>query len=581
MKINFTIFFFINSLFAFSQNNETPLLPQIISASPEASSLGQYGSVPVNLSAGQINYTIPIYTIKSGDFEYPLTLSYSYNGFKPENDPTMVGMGWVANFGGAVIRQLQGAADEDMAIGYLKTGKTYENLASLSISDKVYALKNAVDHGFDTQPDNFIINTSTINGNFRFNTDKIPIFSEHRNYKVNLANDSFKITDDKGVQYNFNDTEYTETQVWLNGGSETSYLSSFMLSNILLPSNSSLNFEYDYYSTSHIYNTVSKEVKTFRRFYNGPGSGAGTGGEDQGVFYSHITDDKTLSKIIKKITFPNGYILFEQKKEVFSGNTVGININFGATDRIKLQSVSVYNLDDKLVEKFIFNYYDCGYYYFLKSIKKVTNNGDQIDYYTFEYSNLSDIPYNRISSNQIDLWGFYNGIILNEANPQSSLDPIFDKGKIGALTKITYPTKGTTEIQYENNEINRTNYYNPSNQIYNVSESLKFSAEETIHECDSREKLITIPFDQIVRVTLEVNVTAEKSWARSTFFSTTNQELASISRSEETLRLYGGSTYVTQEFSLDLKAGTYKLFADLCEDRTRNRNTLCKNNYRL
>ena len=533
-------FLFIN-LFGFSQND--PDLPKIIPASPEAASLGQYGGIPVNLSSGQINYTIPIYTIKVGDFEFPLTLSYNYNGFQPDTDPTMVGMGWTANFGGAVIRQLNGLQDEHLTMGYFKQGNTYENIESLPLATKVEALKNAADQGFDTRPDKFIINTPTINGSFRFNWDKTLVFSEHRNYNVTF-NGAFDIKDDKGINYQFYDTEQTNTHE-VNLQTEFDHISSFMLSRITLPnSNKELNFHYDNYSSVHEY--VSRSHTIQRQMQDNPPPPIGG-------FSTNITIAATSAKIIKRIDFPNGYILFDQN----------IYLNQG-TNQVKLESISVYNSDNKLIDKFIFDYYDTGFYYFLKSIKKEDGNGVQIDYYNFDYDELSQVPANKINNDASDLWGFYNGMSFDSYDSRFTTMHSYDKVKIGALTKITYPTKGTTQITYEPNQIKKDGgYYDSLTPDYNndASEYVRVSSENNGNDCDQIEKFINIPFAQTVNVILEVDVTAGKSSADCALYNSGNRLLYLYQNTETP----SGNRVFTENHSLFLEAGTYKIYAHLCE----------------
>ncbi|MDL2144788.1 hypothetical protein QQY79_19840 [Flavobacterium tructae] len=555
MKIKFTILFMISSLLVMSQNNATSSLPKIISASPEAASLGQYGGVPVNLSTGQINYTIPIYTIKSGDFEYPLTLSYNYNGFKPEADPTMVGMGWTANFGGVIARQMKGVEDEDPYIGYFVRGSKYENLNTLSLEEKVEALKNAADHGYDTRPDKFILNTATINGSFRFKYDKTAVFSEQKNYKVTF-NGFINIKDDKGILYQFNDLEHTMITDWTPSNNETDYMSSFMLSKITLPnSNKEISFQYDNYNSIHRYTTNTKTVQT-QLAIEPPANGGG--------YSSNFSLETTESKIIKRIDFPNGYILFDQNifyRPAYSALPDPASVE--GTNQVKLKSVSVYNLKNKLIEKFHFDYYDSGYYYYLKSIKKEDSNGNVIDYYNFDYENLQELPTHKIANNMTDLWGFYNGIPFTEYNVKYSLSPSFNKGVIGALNKITYPTKGTTKITYEPNQIKRTGGdYESSNPSYNASDSVALSSENNSFDCDQNEKTVTIPFGQTVKIILEVDVTAGKSSATSSFVDSNGQELYRLYKNNE---VNTGPKYFSEEYFQYLEAGTYKLRTHLCE----------------
>lgn len=90
------IFFFwiITNAQESSVQNFIPKALNIYPLSPEAASLGKHGELPVNLATGKINYTVPLYTIKVGDFKWPIYLSYNHGGLKTEEDPGIVGLGW-------------------------------------------------------------------------------------------------------------------------------------------------------------------------------------------------------------------------------------------------------------------------------------------------------------------------------------------------------------------------------------------------------------------------------------------------------------------------------------------------------
>jgi hypothetical protein len=82
-------------------------LPKIIPPDPIAMQYQKYGDYPVSNFTGVPDITIPLYTIKEGDLEVPITLSY---GLKPTDPNGFVGAGWVLNTGGIITRtQLQGS----------------------------------------------------------------------------------------------------------------------------------------------------------------------------------------------------------------------------------------------------------------------------------------------------------------------------------------------------------------------------------------------------------------------------------------------------------------------------------------
>lgn len=85
-------------------------LPQ--ATSPNASSLGVFGQIPVSLFTGQPSISVPIYTVTEGSISVPINLSYHLASVKPDVHPGWVGQGWNLTCGGAVTRQLNGLMDE-------------------------------------------------------------------------------------------------------------------------------------------------------------------------------------------------------------------------------------------------------------------------------------------------------------------------------------------------------------------------------------------------------------------------------------------------------------------------------------
>lgn len=85
-KTLFLVFFllgFVCIQVSFGQNSNTnevkdPL--DIISSSPTANSLGQYGGVNVGLASGTVNKSIDLYNFVSGPLQVPISINYSSNG---------------------------------------------------------------------------------------------------------------------------------------------------------------------------------------------------------------------------------------------------------------------------------------------------------------------------------------------------------------------------------------------------------------------------------------------------------------------------------------------------------------------
>lgn len=80
---------------------------KIVPVSPNAASLGIFGSVPVGHYTGVPNISIPIYEIQSGDVKLPIKLSYHASGIKLAQEASSVGLGWVLNAGGCITREVK------------------------------------------------------------------------------------------------------------------------------------------------------------------------------------------------------------------------------------------------------------------------------------------------------------------------------------------------------------------------------------------------------------------------------------------------------------------------------------------
>ncbi len=94
------------------------LRPQFSNLTPEAASLGRYGAFQVSEYSGAANISIPLYTVKSGDVSFPITLYYDATGIKVEQDATFVGLGWNLSYGGMISHVVCGEDDFRETGGY-------------------------------------------------------------------------------------------------------------------------------------------------------------------------------------------------------------------------------------------------------------------------------------------------------------------------------------------------------------------------------------------------------------------------------------------------------------------------------
>lgn len=110
---------FINFLLAgiclvntgYTQNNSFNK-PPVSFLSPDAASLGRYGTFNVNHYTGAPNIAIPIYEIKESGLSIPISISYDASGFIPNKNSGVVGQNWNLTAGGAITRVVKGVPDD-------------------------------------------------------------------------------------------------------------------------------------------------------------------------------------------------------------------------------------------------------------------------------------------------------------------------------------------------------------------------------------------------------------------------------------------------------------------------------------
>lgn len=471
----FSLFLLFFSLQVFAQNQRYDQVVQIIPPSPDAISLGKYGAIPVSLYSGLPQVNIPLYSTKEGDIDINIGLSYMSGGVKVEEIASWVGLGWTLNAGGAIVRSVRGRSDDggggyfdpNLMEGSRPTG-TSNNMSDLA----KWRLSVAADDG---ESDIYYFNFDNYTGSFYFDTNKKPHFLNHTNLKVipyisHLTLDSFKVVNEKGVEYLFDQREFqsSASKSWTTyqgppaayTPNAKEYTSAWYLSRIKSPQGFQVKFEYDQHYS--VYDVLGNERSYTRKdvpytiFY--------LPFEKQGV--------KSLSlmyltlKRLKKIVFSNGYI----------------ELNKG-TDRTDIEgmptldNITVYN-NAKSLRKMAFSYHYYSNRLMLDKIQE--SSGDKLSKppYQFHYNESKNLP-DRKSYAQ-DHWGYYNGHVENTTLiPAFSLDGKYVKGanrnvdttfnKLGVLGQIDYPTKGSTVIEYEPNVANNIlNYplYTQKEQSY-------------------------------------------------------------------------------------------------------------------
>jgi hypothetical protein len=151
-------------------------LVKIIPPSPEAASLGKYGEVPVGLFTGIPQINVPLYSVKEGNVNVPISLSYHYNGARVTSIASSAGLGWTLNAGGVITRNVRGMPDES-AKGYFYRDARMSPLTlpiTSSMTSAQYAqYENLAYNNTDLEPDLYSYNFLGYSGKFFIDHNRV------------------------------------------------------------------------------------------------------------------------------------------------------------------------------------------------------------------------------------------------------------------------------------------------------------------------------------------------------------------------------------------------------------------------
>lgn len=148
--------------------------------SPEAYAMAQYVETPISYYTGIPDISIPLYTIKVGEFELPISLKYHASGIKVAQEASRVGLGWSLHAGGEITRVIQDRDDihvfwddytDCRERGYWIDSTSYRkswkgDLFSFDENGKYYYDNADYPECVDSEPDIFYFNFCGYQGTF-------------------------------------------------------------------------------------------------------------------------------------------------------------------------------------------------------------------------------------------------------------------------------------------------------------------------------------------------------------------------------------------------------------------------------
>jgi len=429
------------SMHSYGQEQQTLTPP-----SPEAAAMMRGINIPVSYYTGTASIDIPFSTVSARGVQIPVTLSYQASGIKVKDMETWVGLGWRLSTGGRVSRMVRGAqADED---GYSKLigtpdGQEANNLSSWNTGK----IDERTDNEFDSEPDLFYFEIPGKSGQFvadyNGQVHLIPYQGVRVEWDRTHYTSSFKITDENGNRYFFEDAETTVSQDLDDKSDIKDWISSWNLTRVVTNQNDTIRFSY-------VSTDPMVEVNTSHTRTNSASWEAGTGWNIQKV------KDETKSR---RVTNNARYL---QQIEWNGGKLEFVTEKGGNNKPPRLKEVKLY-AGGKYLKSILLSYgsFPNGASQ-LSSIDE--NSGESTEHVChFEYKTPYHLP-SRYSPDY-DHWGYFNGEGSSKGSyiPEHEVHghkvdgadrtPHFPQSAADMLTDIVYKGGGRKKFEYESNMV--------------------------------------------------------------------------------------------------------------------------------
>jgi hypothetical protein len=463
------------SLSSFGQD-----MPKVIPPSPTAMQFQRFGDYPVNHFNGLPQIDIPLYTIKTGDVELPISISYHASGSRPNEPRGLLGQGWVLNYGGQISREIRDKPDELYPFQIPSVAA-----ASIPYWDQGYRQTEfylAAKYK-DMEHDVYSYSCNGLSGKF-INTDNGPLLFPYKNIQIGGT----LITDENGIRYNFGGSgaeEYGEYFDPRLNGALTTPATTWHLSAISSGTNPNDGISIQYQPHQTYNEFIDSKQWIFDDAWElddmcintEPFCGCVTARD--ALIYSNanwgLRPEQSSIQIKynaiapSRIDFNGGYILFQ----------------YNPTTKV-LDKLTVFSLKGEIVKSvsFVVSPFPSAagvstYSRFKLSSLSINDNlNNKVNTYTFNYYNensIDAVPWDYSDYN--DYWGFFNNsggngfphytsflskdaTIFNRTIGTSIKTANEETTKAYTLNKIGFPTGGYTLFEYELNKTENASLFN-------------------------------------------------------------------------------------------------------------------------
>lgn len=450
----------------------------------------------MTLYEGQAQTSVPLFTLSSSKLSVPVSLSYTYNGYKPGEEASTVGLGWNLQATGVITRIVRGRNDF-YGIDASFNKYRWDEFSKVGSMVNVAAYMDAIGKGKgDSEPDLFIFNFMGHSGKFIL-VGGIPILLPQQDLHITWSGTYFTIIAEDGTTYYFGKHTSTSGPVIeeTTTGQET-YTSAWYLTQIVsADTKDHIDFIYQGWKYTPIRSNVTEmsEFNDQNENYN---------------VYDVSVPTQTINSIrISNIQCVNGSLAFSYEKlRTDLTQTTG-------QEGYALTKIELSNASQKIIKtaKFEQQYFGAEGYADASQLKltKVMLTGNYLNKlqsksYQFKY-NSGDNNFPKVTKS-IDRFGYYNGAsnyILFDHVPSNDDGYVAanrnpsDKCANGLLTKIIFPTGGYETLEYE------PNYFPESSTIQYVHDPKTVGGSATVNHPVTGEFFLNEP--QTITIDYEKN----------------------------------------------------------------------------
>ena len=441
---------------------------------PQTSDFMRYGNLPVSLYSGQVNVSVPLYHIEDPDFDIPLALNYTSDGYKPAKRAGWTGLNCFLSGVGAVTREVYQIPDDfqtyatnegeytgmwqavqerkdDPDSWYTFNSSTVETLTATKRVKKLPSGKF-----YDSDPDLFLFNMPGHSGRFMICSDGT-IKCNDQGYKIDLSGmaeqnsvDEVKpsqivITAPNGYVYTFGNLvntaalEYSEiflAEFELGVEQKRPIICAWHLTSITAPNGRKLLLNYEVPTDLHRADTPFKIASATKKVKTDESKEEKVNDES----YSFMSTKITLLKSID-IEDTGVSVEFVSTQEQTRKFFIGFERN---NNKIHQLDTVYVKQDDETLYSYALTYENKSHMRFLKKVSQPDGGN-----YTFTYTHPSSYTEPLCSEDSCDIYGY----LLKGTTP------------ISMMSEVKYPTGGYSSFNFEPHQFTRQ----VQNEATNVS----------------------------------------------------------------------------------------------------------------